>query len=305
VDVGLESVERLRFADGSPVRAASAVAPFGNGYLVVQDDATHGAWFDRGSATAVRLLPPVAGLDVFEEARGTKHLKPDLEAACQVTAGRAPALLMLGSGSSPARMRAVLLRLERGEPSVTVSDLAPLYAALGEALAVEPDHLNMEGACVVGPTLRWWHRGLPSAGLPSGSVDLDLSEVLAATLGRVPSSAVAVGNPRHYELGATRGVGLAVTDAVALPDGSVLASAAAEDSPNPRDDGPVVGSALVHLQGGVVSAVTPLPLVEGRVSKVEGLMVLGANRTGARLLAVVDHDDPDTASVALRLHVRL
>ena len=40
------------------------------------------------------------------------------------------------------------------------------------------------------------------------------------------------------------GVGLAVTDAVALPDGLVLVSAAAEDSPSTYDDGPVVGSAL-------------------------------------------------------------
>ncbi len=38
--VELESVERLRFADGSPVRAASAVAPFGDGFLVAQDDTT-------------------------------------------------------------------------------------------------------------------------------------------------------------------------------------------------------------------------------------------------------------------------
>lgn len=305
MDVELEGVERLRFADGSPVRAASAVAPFGSGYLVVQDDATHGAWFDQGSATAVRLLPPVAGLDVFEEASGTKHLKPDLESACRITVDGETALLMLGSGSSPARTRAVLLRLEGGEPRVSVSELAPLYDAVGAALAVAPEHLNLEGACLVGSALRWYHRGLPSAGLPSGSVDLDLSEVLAAALGRVHPGSVAVHNPRHYELGTARGVGLAVTDAIALPGGSLLASAAAEDSPNPRDDGPVVGSALVRLDGAVVSALTPLPLVEGRVSKVEGLMVLEATTTEARLLAVVDVDDPDTPSLALRLRVRL
>jgi hypothetical protein len=43
VDVRVEGVERLQFADGSPVRAASAVVPFGAGSLVVQDDATHAA----------------------------------------------------------------------------------------------------------------------------------------------------------------------------------------------------------------------------------------------------------------------
>lgn len=95
MDIELESVERLRLADGSPVRAASAVAPFGEGFLVVQDDAAHGAWFRGGSASAVRLLPAVDGHDVFDEASRTKQLKPDLEAACALDVEGVPALLML------------------------------------------------------------------------------------------------------------------------------------------------------------------------------------------------------------------
>jgi hypothetical protein len=113
-----------------------------------------------------------------------------------------------------------------------------------------------------------------------------------------------VTNPRNYDLGHVEGVGLAVTDAVVLPDGSILVSAAAEDSPNPRDDGPVVGSALVRLDGCAVTDVTALPLVGGAVSKVEGLMVLGAGEHQAQLLAVVDADDPDAPSLAMRLGVR-
>ncbi len=61
-----------------------------------------------------------------------------------------------------------------------------------------------------------------------------------------------MGNPLHYDLGAVDGVGLAVTDVVVLPGGTLLASAAAEDSPNPRDDGPVVASALARLEGDLV-----------------------------------------------------
>jgi len=45
-----------------------------------------------------------------------KYMKPDLEAACQVMVDGAPAALMMGSGSSPARMRWSLLRLENGDP---------------------------------------------------------------------------------------------------------------------------------------------------------------------------------------------
>jgi hypothetical protein len=304
VEIELESVERLRFADGSAVRAASAVERLGDGFLVVQDDATRAAWFRQGVATEVRLLPPVAGLDRFRDSEGTKHLKPDLEASCALVADGEPAVLVLGSGSSPARKRGSLLRLRGGEPQVAVADLAPLYAAVATALGVDLDVLNLEGACLVDGTFRWFHRGLPSAGLPSGSVDLDPGQMVAVAAGRLDADAVGVGNPCAYDLGSVDGVGLAVTDVVTLPDGSMLASAVAEASPNVRDDGPVVASALVHLDGHEVREVAPLPPVEGRVSKVEGLMVAAAEPGPVLLRAVVDADDADAPSLCLRLRVR-
>lgn len=304
MDVEVVDVERLRFRDGAPVRAASAVVPFGSGHLIVSDDATHAAWFREGSVTPVRLLPPVGGHDVFDEASGTKHLKPDLEAACQLEVDEAPAALMMGSGSSPARMQWSLLRLVDGEPSAVVADMAQVYAAVAAALAVDAELLNLEGACLVGNALRWYHRGLPSAGLLSGSVDIDLSTALAAALGHGDAEEVAATHPLHYDLGAVRGVGLAITDVVALPGGGLLASAAAEDSPNPRDDGPVVASALARIEGDHVVEVVPMPTLGGSVIKVEGLMVLDADERQTTLLAVVDVDDPHAASWATRLRVR-
>ena len=304
MDIRIERVERLRFGNGAPVRAASGVAPLGDGFLVVQDDATHAAWVVGSAVSAVRLLPAVEGLEVFDEASGTKHLKPDLEAACPVAADGRAGVLVLGSGSSGARMRWVLLHLDDGEPRSVVADMTPLYGVVADALSVAPDALNMEGACVVGRSLRWFQRGLPSAGLPSGSVDLDLEGALAACVGRARPESVPLANPRHHEIGDVHGVGLAVTDAVALPDGAILASTAAEDSPNPRDDGPVVGSALVRLESSQVRDLAPLPLVEGRVAKVEGLMVTESEPRRARLLAVVDGDQAEQPSLALHLRVR-
>ena len=61
--------------------------------------------------------------------------------------------------------------------------------AVAAALSLDAEHLNLEGACLVGDALRWFHRGLPSAGLPSGSVDIDLSTALAAVLGHVERKA--------------------------------------------------------------------------------------------------------------------
>jgi hypothetical protein len=285
----------MRFVDGAPVRAASGIARYGAGWLVVQDDATHGCVWSDGSGQALRLLPPVEGLDTFEEAAGTKPLKPDLEAVVGLPAGE---VFALGSGSTDARMRTVLLT-PSGETAVTA--LAPLYAAVTAALGIPADQLNLEGACVVGEVLRWFQRGLPSAGAPTASVDLPLDAVLAAASGGpldVPVLAA-----RSYDLGEVAGVGLAVTDAITLDDGRVLVAAAAEDAPTTYDDGPVVGSALALLDGDRVVEVAELPRLDGEVAKVEGLALVGHRDDRIDLVAVVDADDPVVPSLLLELQI--
>jgi uncharacterized protein DUF6910 len=284
----------LRFADGSVVRAASGIARYGAGWLVVQDDATHGCVWQDGAGSRVRLLSPVRGHDLFDEASGTKQLKPDLEAVVALPDGRT---LALGSGSTPARMRCVLL----SETTVLVAALVPVYAAVADALGIPPDQLNLEGAAVVGDVLRWFQRGLPSAGAPSASVDVALEGLLTVASGG--PAAVRVAGARRYDLGTVAGVGLAITDAVALSDGLVLVSAAAEASPTTYDDGPVVGSALALLDGDRVVDLGELPLLDGAIAKVEGLG-LAAERDGViELVAVVDADDPLVPSALIELSV--
>jgi hypothetical protein len=304
VNIELVSVTPLRFDDGAPVRAASAIAQFGGGWLIAQDDATHAAWLRDGNVTPVRLLPAVEGHDIFDEDSGTKHLKPDLEAACEVVVDGDDAVLLLGSGSKPARMRAALIRLHDGEPRAVAADLSPLYADVAQLLAVEADGLNMEGACVVGDSLRWFQRGLPQAGLPTGSVDLDVAALLSAVAEGAEVAAIRVSDARTYDLGEVHGVGLGVTDVVHLSDDSLLVSSAAEDTPNPRDDGPVVGAGLALISGGQVRDMAPLPDVDGQAPKVEGLSILTQDDVGAQVLATVDADDPDAPSLAVTVNVR-
>ncbi len=281
----------LRFVDGAPVRAASGLARFGDRWLVVQDDTTHGCLWDGTSAARLRLLPPIDGRDQFDEAEGTKELKPDLEA---VVALSDASVLALGSGSTPARMRAVRLRVEGPD----VLDLTAVYARVALALGVPDDQLNLEGACVLGDVLRWFQRGLPAAGAPTASVDVHLAALLG---GAEPS----IGTVRRYDLGVVGGVGLAVTDAVALQDGRVLVSSAAEDSPTTYDDGPVVGSALALLDDATVVASAALPRLDGHVLKVEGLGLVRDLGDELDLLAVVDADDPQVPSTMLGLRVVL
>lgn len=301
----VDDVRTLRFDDGTPVTAASAIAPLGDGWLITQDDATSAAWRRAGSTTALRVLPPVEGHDRFTEAAGTKRLKPDLEVACPIEVDDEPGVLLLGSGSTSRRMRGVLVRLEHGEPVVEAADLDPLYEGVAERLGVPLDQLNLEGASRDGGTVRWFQRGNLAAGVPSASVDVPLEQLVAAVLGRVDAATVVVGQPRVYDLGEVDGVGLAVTDAIALPDGRLLLSAAAEDSPNAVDDGPVVATALVLVDGERVLDVAPIPEVGGRVHKVEGLALSDVTGGVVRLLAVVDADDPDAPSTELDLRVDL
>ncbi|MGY1837205.1 DUF6910 family protein [Blastococcus sp. SYSU DS0510] len=305
MQVFVDAARPLRFADGTPVTAASGVAPLGDGWLVVQDDSTIAAWRRPDEVVALEVLPPVEGLRTFREAEGTKRLKPDLEVACPAEVDGEPAVLLLGSGSSPRRMRGVLVRLEGGRPVVRSAELGPIYHRVADVLGLPMDHVNLEGASRHGDVVRWFNRGNLMAGVRSASVDVPLRDVVAAVLGRAEPAAVPVDRPREYELGQVEGVGLAVTDAVALPDGRVLLSAAAEDTPNAVDDGPVVATAIALLDGDTVQAVVPIPEVDGHVHKVEGLALCGVDGDTVHLLAVVDDDDPDAPSAELDLRVLL
>ncbi len=302
----VDGVRQLTFDDGSPVTAASGIAPLGeDGWVITQDDATAAAWRRASSVVPLRVLPPVEGLDRFTEAAGTKKYKPDLEVACPAEVDGEPAVLLLGSGSTPRRMRGVLVRLEDGEPAVQAGDLAALYERVASALGLPMDHLNLEGASRHQDVVRWFNRGNLSAGVRSASVDVPLDALVGAVLGRVPPADVPVTEPREYELGAVEGVGLAVTDAIALPDGRTLLSAAAEDTPNAVDDGPVVATALALLDGTEVLAVAQIPEVDGQVHKVEGLALREVRGAEIRLLAVVDNDDPEVPSAELDLRAVL
>lgn len=305
VRVFVDEVRALRFDDGTPVTAASGIAPLGDGWLIAQDDSTFAAWRRADSVTPVRVLPPVEGLDRFTVAAGTKGLKPDLEVACPAEVDGEPAVLLLGSGSSARRMRGALVRLTNGRPVVQTAGLQLLYERVAQVLGLPMDHLNLEGASRHGGTVRWFNRGNLSAEIPSASVDVPLEALVAAVLGRAGVDAVPVEQPRRYDLGAVEGVGLAVTDAVSLPDGRVLLSAAAEDTPNAVDDGPVVATALALVDGDTVLAVVPVPEVGGHVHKVEGLALRRLDGDEVQLLAVVDDDDPDAPSAEIDLRILL
>lgn len=302
--IDVVSAQRLWFGPDDPVRAASAVAPFGDGWLIAQDDANHAAWWQpgTGSIERIRLLPPRDGLDLFADEDGTKRLKPDLEAACTVPDAGGDVVLLLGSGSLPPRSRGVLVRGSTDGCSVRSAELAPLYARVRDALGIDEVGLNLEGACVVGDRLRWFQRGHGATGIDSASVDLPLRDLVRAIEGDLHPGSIEVGEVRRYDLGGLGGLPLAITDAVVWHDGRILVSATAEDAPDAVADGPVAGSVLALLGATpdeVEVEILPLP-EELSHRKVEGLALRG-DAAAPRLLAVVDEDDPTAGSPAVEL----
>ena len=283
--VVVEDVAALLFDDGLPVRAASAVAPFGDGWLIVQDDSAHAAWWRPGSVTPIRVVD------------ATDRLKPDFQAACAVPVHGRHGVLLLGSGSAAARRRASLVTFTAAEPAFAVTALDPVYHKVAAALGRRGDQLNLAGACLIGDRLRWFQRGDAAAGGPTASVDVDLAALLGAVTGAGDAGQVEIIDVRRYDLGVVGGAVPAVTCAVALADGRVLVSAAAQD-------GPAVVAALALLDDDGVVDVATLPDTGGLAGKVDGLAVREVTGDGLRILAVADAGHPLVAAhqLALRLH---
>lgn len=284
----------LRYAAGADasldrpahVRSASGIARVGGRILVIQDDANFVAIPDpaTGLCGSITLPAGEGGLRQFDDLRGNKRHKLDLESCVAV----GDTLVAFGSGSAPARERIAIVEGDEAR----VIDASPLYAALRAEAAFAGSELNVEGAAVLGGTLRLFNRGngAPRDGhLPvDASCDLDLAPVLRG-------EASPIRNITQYDLGTIRGLPLTFTDVAVLGD-ALLYAAAAEDSPDATRDGPVAGCALGIISGGEARYCEI-----GGTGKIEGILPISPGR----ILAVVDRDDPHLPSTLLELEVSL
>lgn len=296
----------LRYAEGADpqldrpahVRAASAVVRVGPGHVVVQDDALFLGALSPDGVTAT-TLPSDDGRRLFDDGRGNKMHKADLEAACTWSTPHGTFLVAFGSGSTPRRERLLVARCApEGLGDPVFHPAGPLYAALRAHLPPGAE-LNVEGALRTSDgRLRVIQRG---NGLLAVDAVLDVDGAwLDALLGEGRGGGPRVVGYARWSLGDIDGVRLTFTDGAPLSGPRWLFSAAAEASPDAVADGPVAGSAVgwADEAGG---AWAPLTDASGALvpCKLEGLTLV---RPG-EVWGVVDADDPDTPSELLHLHL--
>ena len=284
------------------VRAASGLAWLGTTspqLVVAQDDTSFLALLDEQANVtgAITLDHAVDARRVFEGRLGNKKHKLDLESCARLPDGR---VLVVGSGSLPARERVVLVD-GRG---ASIAPLPALYAELREMTAFAGSELNVEGAAVLGDHLVLANRGNGARTEHLTAVDalleLPLAGLLAHLAGGPPP---AFGMVRPFDLGAIDGIRLTFTDLCARhPDGPLYFLASAEASPNAVDDGAVVGTAIGRIDGQIASVVQLHDVDGARLTdKIEGLAWARPDGTGDRAYVVVDRDDPDLPSECLTI----
>ena len=299
----------MRYAGGADavsdrpahVRAASGLVWVGDRLAVIQDDANFVALVDpeSGLAEPVALPAGADGLRHFDDGRGNKAHKLDLEAIVSIPTKDGELLLAFGSGSSPRRERIVAVRgLESAEPSVVEREIPALYARL-RASEFAGSEMNIEGAVHRPGVLRLFGRGNGAARegqVPvDATCDLDLASLLDfldAALAVAPAPTCIV----RYDLGSIGGVRLGFTDAATKGEGSdapVIYAAAAEASPDTIRDGTVAGSALGIIEshtGEGRARWTTLADEDGALPvKVEGVAV--RTEHPHRVYVTVDPDD--------------
>jgi hypothetical protein len=290
------------------VRSGSGLAWVPTGLAMVQDDANFIAVHDPGTGLTRSIVLPAGegGLRQFDDVRGNKRYKLDLEACVAVVEdGGGTILLCFGSGSTDQREHVVMVdRWEKEPPRVRLVSTPELFRILRRETAFAGSELNIEGAVQLGNALRLFSRGngAPRDGRQpvNATCDLDLDALLGHLRNPMGGAPPAPTGVVQYRLGAIDGVALGFTDA-SVRGSTVLFTATAEISPDATQDGPVVGSAVGLISAAGTARWAPLTDARGELVaiKVEGLADVPDGEDG--LYIVLDGDDPGAASELCRV----
>ena len=279
------------------VRAASSLAWIGDQIALVQDDANFVALVDPlgGEARVIALPRGEGGLRQFDDERGNKKFKLDLEACVAVDGDDGPLLLAFGSGSTKRRRQVGMIdRWDDAKPRVIVADATSLYQCLESEPAFAGSDMNIEGTLIVDNALRFFGRGNGKArgnlSAVNATCDVPLDELLRYLRHPARREPPKPTNVVQYQLGTLQGIALGFTDATVMGN-DVVFSATAEASDTAVDDGEVAGSVIgvITRSGRTRHAVLTDHAGQPLVDKVEGVLLSRTSTTRAYI--VIDADD--------------
>lgn len=299
--------QAMVYADGADpcidrpahVRAGSGTAWHRGRLVVIQDDANFVALVDpaTGRAEAISLPAGEGGLRQFDDLRGNKAFKMDLE-ACTVVPGDGgnEMLVAFGSGSAALRERVLLMVGDDAAPPL-IREAMTFYAGLRAARDFSGSELNVEGAAYRPGKIVLANRGngavVDGIRPVNALCEVDWRELESYLMGADHRPPPAPESIVQYELGEIDGSALTFTD-IAVAGDALVYTAAAEASPNAVDDGEVAGSAIGVIEGGGTRYAVLEDAAGARFDgKVEGVAL--GTRPGT-LLVVVDRDDPRVPS---------
>jgi hypothetical protein len=286
------------------VRAGSSLAWFGNRIAVIQDDANFIALIDSKNrqVDALSLSVGEGGLRQFDDLRGNKRFKLDLEACLTISSPTGKVLLAFGSGSK--KRRDSVVRVSSASGAIDLVHASELYHRFQTAKAFSGSELNIEGAVFIDGWVRFFNRGNGEA--REGLLPLDATcDVLWSELEAYLKDPDNLNAPElhrivQYDLGTLNNIRLTFTDATAT-DRGLLYVASAENSPDAITDGSVTGSVIGVLDETKGCRWTELRDTDGGpfCAKIEGICA-DRNLEG-RVYVVTDADDPARPSELLEV----
>jgi hypothetical protein len=298
-------------ADDRPeyVRAASGLTWVGDRLAVIQDDASFLVLVDpeTGLADAFPLPAGTDGVRQFDDARGNKARKMDLEAVALVPAANGVLLAAFGSGSLAPREAVVLISFARAaSPRIVVQAASEFYARLRAATGFAGSDMNIEGALYIDGALKLFGRGNGAVVGELRPINASCNVIWTDLMAHLEHpSTVTPPAPRditQYDLGTLDMVPLGFTDATRGCGNAVLYAAAAESSPDATRDGEVHGSVMGAIKPGALTArwtVLRDEMGQRFVGKIEGLA--SDKVFDDRVFAVVDSDDDTRPSELLEV----
>ncbi|SIR36017.1 DUF6929 family protein [Pontibacter lucknowensis] len=294
------TIEKHLHFDNLP--SASGLEMLGDHYYVTGDDSPYLYKLDKN----YRLLSHEAIFDTtgFENGRIAKADKADLEGMTLLQHQGKPYLLMMGSGSAPARRKAYLYNIcgddicREGADThgAKAIDLDPLYKELEAQMKLGESLLNIEGVAAGHGRLYLMQRAIGTG--QNMLISYNLAEFIPYLLSE---SAVQLPKPElaYFRLPELELLQAGFSGAYVYDD-KLFFTASLEDTNDAYGDGEVLGSYIGYIPFNAIGKqdtlqipATPMLQADGELytGKAESLVVKKREGKGRYRLVVVSDDD--------------